>query len=156
MVAPTVIPNVPVLGESSHRHILFQHFVVPLEDLPRTIATSFTALYSRISQAGVIPAGPPFVVYHNMAAPWDIDVCAPVATPLTPAPDFEVTELPRTRIVSLLHVGPYDTIGTAYSAIDAYIKAQSMTPAGPPREIYLSPPNTPSAETRTVIEWPIA
>lgn len=47
MVAPTVIPNVPVLGESSHRHILFQHFVVPIEDLPRTIATSFTTLYSR-------------------------------------------------------------------------------------------------------------
>jgi len=156
MVAPTVIPNVPVLGESSHRHVLFQHFVVEQEDLPATIGKSFGALYGRIGQAGVIPAGPPFVIYHNMAAPWEIDVCAPVATPLAPAPDFEVTELPATRVVSLLHIGPYDTMGTAHAAVDAYIKAQSLTPAGPPREIYLSPPSTPASETRTVIEWPIA
>ncbi|HEY5488732.1 MAG TPA: GyrI-like domain-containing protein [Candidatus Limnocylindrales bacterium] len=156
MVAPTVIPNVPVLGESSHRHVLFQHFVVPLEDLPQTIGKSFSTLYGRITQAGVIPAGPPFVIYHNMAAPWDIDVCAPVATPLTPTPEFEVKELPATRVVSLLHVGPYETIGTAYEAVDAYIRAHSLTPAGPPREIYLSPPETPPELIQTIIEWPIA
>jgi len=156
LVAPTVIPNVPVLGESSHRHVLFQHFVVPLEDLPQTIGKSFSTLYGRITQAGVIPAGPPFVIYHNMAAPWDIDVCAPVATPLTPTPEFEVKELPATRVVSLLHVGPYETIGTAYEAVDAYIRAHSLTPAGPPREIYLSPPETPPELIQTIIEWPIA
>ena len=155
MVAPTVIPNVPVIGESSHRHVLFQHFVVTQEDLPATISTSFPALYARISQAGVIPAGPPFVIYHNMAAPWDIDVCAPVATPLAPAPGFDVKELRASRVVSLLHVGPFDKIGAAYEAVDSYIKAQSLTPAGPPREIYLSPPGTPAERIQTVIEWPI-
>ena len=155
MVAPTVIPDIPTIGESPRRHVLCQHFSVSMEEMPQTLSGSFTALYSRITEAGVIPAGPPFVIYQSMSAPWQVDVCAPVATSLAPTPGFDVKELPATRVVSLLHVGPYETIGQAYEIVDAYIKAQSLKPAGPPREIYLSPPNTPSAAIQTIVEWPI-
>jgi effector-binding domain-containing protein len=156
LVAPTTIPNVPELTDSPHRHVVYQHFVVPLDDLPATMGKSFTALYGRIAQAGVIPAGPPFVIYHNMESPWIIDVCAPTATPLAPTAEFQVKEMAATRIVSLLHVGPYNTVGTAYDQVNAYIKEHALMVAGPPREIYLSPPDTPPDKIQTIIEWPVA
>ena len=155
MVAPTVVPNVPTIGQSPRRHVLYQHFSVAMEEMPQTIGSSLAALYSRITEAGLIQAGPPFVIYQSMSAPWQVDVCAPVASTIAPTPGFEVMELRATRVVSLLHVGPYDTIGKAYEAVDEYIKAQSLKTAGPPREVYLSPPDTPSAAIQTIVEWPV-
>jgi effector-binding domain-containing protein len=153
MVAPTLIS--PVIQDSPAKHVLYQHFVVSMDELPETIKQSFTAQYARMEQAGIIPAGPPFVIYRTMAQPWDIDVCAPIAPPLTQTPGFDVKELPATRVVSMLHVGPYDTIGRAYDAVDGYIKNHSLIASGPPREIYLSPPDTPSEQIQTIVEWPI-
>ena len=64
-------------------------------------------------------------------------------------------ELPATRVVSLLHVGPYQTLGVAYERIKEYIVEQRLTRSGAPRETYLSPPDTPADKVQTIIEFPI-
>ena len=154
MVAPTI--NAPVISEAPRRHVLYQHFVVTEGQIPDTIQRSFGALYQRIQQAGVIPAGPPFAIYNTDSPPWDMDVCAPVATPLTPSADFRYMELPATRVVSFEVIGPYERLSHAYDQVMTYIRGNDLEMVGAPREFYLSPPNTPASEIRTIIEWPIA
>jgi effector-binding domain-containing protein len=156
MVAPSETRNSPVIIDSPGRHVIYQHFVVPEDQLSKTIPASLAALYAHISRSGAIPAGPPFVIYHSMGAPWQLDVCAPVAAPLAPDADFLYMELPPTRVVSLRHVGPYQSLGAAYGRIQGYIVEQGLEPSGAPRETYLSEPETPPEKIETIIEFPIS
>jgi effector-binding domain-containing protein len=151
----TTVVNRPTITESPGRHVLFQHHVVPQDQLGKTIPQSFGALYQRIESAGVVPAGPPFVIYNSMGSPWDLDVCAPVAAAMSPSPDFGYREMAASRVVSLLHVGPYDTLAATYEQIQDFIRDQGLEMAGPPREFYLSEPETPPERTQTIVEWPI-
>ena len=154
MVASTV--DAPVVSDAPLRHVLYQHFVVTEGQIGPTVQRSFAALYQRIGQSGVTPAGPPFAIYNTVAPPFDMFVCAPVASPTAPSDEFRFMEMPASRVVSLLHVGPYEQIERAYDVVEAYIRENGLTATGAPRETYLSPPNTPAAEIHTIIEWPIA
>jgi effector-binding domain-containing protein len=153
VTAPTA--NVPTLTDAPRRHVLYQHFIVPHERIGETIRSGFAALYARIGDAGVVPAGPPFVVYLTAAPPWEIDVCAPVARDTAPSADIMYREMPASRVVSLLHVGPYENLGRAYDDVQAFIRDNALVADGPPREYYLSPPDTPADQIQTIVEWPI-
>ena len=63
--------------------------------------------------------------------------------------------MPSCIVASLLHVGPYDTLGEAYAQIETYVAEHGLQKVGPPREFYYSEPEVPPAETRTLIEWPV-
>lgn len=159
MVAPTHIANEPVIAESPRRYVLYQHHVVDEVDLPPTIGRSYQALYARVADAGVNPVGPPFVIYHlEQSEPgvrWDMDICVPISAPISASPQFDYMELQATRVVSLLHIGPYDSLGKAYDAIESYIADKELDVSGPPREFYLSPPDVPADQIQTLVERPV-
>jgi effector-binding domain-containing protein len=158
MSAPTVALEQPVLTSAPRRFVLFRHRVVAQAELGPTIRDTFGELYSCVEQSGANPGGPPFVIYHNLpqqGAHWEIDICAPVAAPMVAPPCFEYIEMPSCIVASLLHVGPYDTLGEAYGRLEAFITERGLQPAGPPREFYYSEPNVPPSETRTLIERPV-
>jgi effector-binding domain-containing protein len=159
MVAPTHIVNEPVIAESPRRFVIYQHHVVDEPEMALTIGRSYQALYARVADAGVIPIGPPFVMYHleqsDPGVRWDMDVCVPISAPISASPQFDYMELAATRVVSLLHIGPYDTLGKAYDAIESYIADKELDVSGPPREFYLSPPDVPPDEIQTLVERPI-
>jgi effector-binding domain-containing protein len=56
-----------------------------------------------------------------------------------------------------LHVGPYDALGEAYSAVTRWIGERGLAIAGPFRERYLNAPDEVSspAEYRTEIQVPV-
>lgn len=158
MTAQTIAPSQPTIGESPARLVLYQHRVATLEDLPATIGRAFGELYERIGDAHVEPAGEPFVIYLDSSRPgvrWEVDICAPVSAPVHESADFGLMKMPAQRVVSFLHVGPYQDLRRAYDAIERYVREQGLTVSGPPREIYLSEPDVPPAEVRTLIEQPI-
>jgi effector-binding domain-containing protein len=159
MTAQTLAPGRPTICESPPRLVLYQHRVTTEEDLPATLGRAFGELYERIGDAHVEPAGEPFVVYLESSKPgvrWEMDICAPVSARVRESADFGFMEMPAGRVVSYLHIGPYQDLGQAYEAIQRYVKEQGLTVAGPPREIYLSEPDVPPAEIRTLLEQPIA
>ena len=88
--------------------------------------------------------------------PFDIEVCAPVAHAVDPPSGWQAQELPVGSFVTLLHVGPYDTVAGAYATLTGWIGTHDLAVAGPPREVYLSPPDTPPSQIRTIIEFPVA
>jgi effector-binding domain-containing protein len=156
MVAPTITG--PAVAEVPRRQVLYQHHVVGASLLTETLGHSFQALYGRVGQAGVIPVGAPFVIYGDESKPgvlWDMRICVPISSAVTESDGFRYMDMPAGRVVEMLHIGPYETLGEAYEAIDRYVEHNHLTPTGPAREFYLSRPDVPAHEIKTLIERPI-
>lgn len=146
------------VGRRDAALVLSKWFAVTLADIGRVMGAAFGEVYGHLGASGAAPDGPPFVIYHGTPAsgqPFDIEVCAPIAHPVEPPTGWQLQELPAGTFATLLHVGPYDTIGEAYAAIMAWPAEHGHAIAGPPREVYLSEPETPPAQIRTIVELPV-
>jgi len=146
------------VGRRDAALVVSKWFAVTLADIGGVMGAAFGEVYGHLAARGAAPDGPPFVIYHGMPAsgePFDIEVCAPVARPVEPPAGWQLQELPAGTFATLLHVGPYDTVGEAYAAIMAWPAEHGYTIVGPPREVYLSGPETPPEQIRTIIEFPV-
>jgi effector-binding domain-containing protein len=52
-------------------------------------------------------------------------------------------------------MGPYNTVGSAYETLTGWIHSHGLALVGPPREVYLSPPDAAPELTQTIVEFPI-
>jgi effector-binding domain-containing protein len=139
--------------------VLSKSLTVRLADLPAAIGSSFGQAYAHLGRLRVTSSDAPFVVYLGQPgpddAPFDIQICAPVALPVEPPAGWTCVTLPAGQFASVVHAGPYETLGAAYDELTAWIGREGLAVAGPPREVYLTGPSTPAAETRTVVEFPV-
>ena len=69
----------------------------------------------------------------------DFEACMPIRKAIV-ADGIDVRELPGGRCVSLMHKGPYDTLGRSYAKILRYAKDRDYQLAIPTREVYLKGP----------------
>jgi len=69
----------------------------------------------------------------------DFEPAFPIRKPVR-AEGVEVRELPRSRCVTLVHRGPYDTLGRSYARVLAHAQERGYTVDLPTREIYLKGP----------------
>ena len=136
--------------------VVAKRTAVTLPAIGSVLGAAFGEVYESIGS--LAPAGPPFVIYHGAPdgdRPFEIEICAPVNAAVGPPAGWTVRELPAGTFASFVHVGPYDSIGSAYEYLGRWIPEHGMTIAGAPREVYLSDPATPPEQIRTVIEFPI-
>lgn len=146
------------VGRREAALVVSKWFAVTLADIGGVMGAAFGEVYGHLEARGGAPDGPPFVIYHGTPAsgePFDIEVCAPVARPVEPLTGWQLQELPAGTFATLLHVGPYDTVGEAYAEIMAWPAEHGYAIAGPPREVYLSEPETPPEQIRTIVELPV-
>jgi effector-binding domain-containing protein len=142
--------------ERGETTILSRRTEVRLSDIGGVIGSSFGKAYGAIGGAS---AGPPFVIYEGMPHeddPFAVEICAPIAGQVRVPDGWTTRTLPAGLFASGLHVGPYDTIGATYDALGTWIAANGLVVAGPPREVYLSPPSVPPDQVRTIVEFPVA
>jgi effector-binding domain-containing protein len=147
------------VGRREATIVVSKRLPVRLSQIGPVMGGAFGEVYGFLGPRGVEPNGPPFVIYHGAPAgddPFDIEICAPVVRETEPPAGWRVQALPAGLFATLLHVGPYETIGAAYGTLAAWIGAHGLVMAGPPREVYLSEPATPPDQVRTIIEWPVA
>jgi len=139
--------------------VLSKSLAVRLADLPAAIGSSFGEAYAYLGRLRIPGDEPPFVVYHGQPGPddvpFDIQVCAPVPRQIEPPAGWTCVTLPAGEFASVVHVGSYEALGAAYDKLTAWIAREGFEVAGPPREVYLTGPTTPSAATRTVVEFPV-
>jgi effector-binding domain-containing protein len=64
-------------------------------------------------------------------------------------------ELPAGDVARTTHIGPYADLPKAYEAVAARAKQDGRELATEMWEEYYSPPETPPAETRTDVYWPL-
>jgi effector-binding domain-containing protein len=146
------------VGPRGTEIVVSKRMPVRLSEIGPAMGAAFGEVYGFLGARGVDPHGPPFVIYHGAPSgddPFDIEICAPVVRETEAPAGWQTQVLPAGLFATLLHVGPYDTIGAAYEAVAAWVDAHGMAFAGPPREVYLSEPSTPPDQVRTIVEWPV-
>lgn len=116
--------------------------------------------YEAIQRAGIKPAGMPFVrtfemddVSHTM----DIEVGWPVGAPFAGEGDIQPSSLPAGPMAVTSYFGPYDGIGAAYEAVQAWCAEQGKEVVGPPWESYFTDPNEEPDQSkwRTDVHFPV-
>lgn len=86
-------------------------------------------------------AGKPFNRYgdEEYSEEAEIEVCLPVKEPMD-HPDVQYKVLPPGKVVSTVHIGPYEELGRAYQRLIDYRNEYSLEAKGLFREIYLKGP----------------
>lgn len=87
-------------------------------------------------------SGTPFFCYYVMDPKTKIgemDLCVP--TEEIPIKNgIEIKEFPRIKAISVTHIGPYETLHNAYTAIDRYAAEHNLQLRAPFREVFIKGP----------------
>jgi len=118
-------------------------------------------LETALQKDGIIPSGPCFTIYYADEPEIDAEVCEPLGETVSSRAAFRVHELlPIDQAASVVHHGPFATIGQAYNALLQWIESNSYRICGPSREIYLEEPNELYSQndpnTVTEIQFPVS
>jgi effector-binding domain-containing protein len=145
------LPDQPVLG---------MRFKTKLANIGGDIGKGYAAIFGYMGKVGAAPAGPPMALYFHMdmtADDIDMELCVPVEREAAGEGDVRGHVLPGGRAASTLYKGPYDGVGPAYEALFAYMKDNSLSPAGPSRELYLTDPSQVEnpADNLTEVLFPV-
>jgi effector-binding domain-containing protein len=125
-------------------------------DLPRLFSDAYGALMAYLGELGEQPTGMPFAAYHNMDMEnLDLEIGFPVARPLPGSGTIQPGEMPAGKWATVTHIGPYDQLASAYTALSEWIRANGYEPTGVAYEAYCSEPETPPQEIRTLIMFPL-
>ena len=108
----------------------------------------------------VTPSAACFTIYYSDEPTVDAEVCEPLAAPCPATDRIQVHRLPGVEtMASVIHHGPFETIGEAYKAILQWIEANHYRCVGPVREHYLKPPEQERSQTDpntvTEIQFPV-
>jgi DNA-binding transcriptional MerR regulator len=93
--------------------------------------------------AGRFAAGPPFCLFHEAEyreADADISWCLPVSEAIEPPDDLTLETLPAIRAATVVHTGPWDSVGLSWTRLFAHLRAEGAEPTPPLRETYLRGP----------------
>jgi effector-binding domain-containing protein len=107
-------------------------------------------------------AGPCITVYYDEGykeSDVDVEACQPMRGAVPVAGRVTAHELPGATMASVIHTGPYATIGEAYNALNRWVDANGYRIVGPVREVNLQPPAEAGLQTDpntvTEIQFPV-
>jgi effector-binding domain-containing protein len=145
------------LKEQAAQPTLTVRATTPVQGLPQVLGQAYGAIAQCLGQMGEQPAGPPFVLYHNMdMQALDIEAGFVVTRKLSNQGQVQAGEIPAGQFASVLYTGPYDQCGSAYEALTQFIQASGREATGVSYEFYLNDPQqTPPHELQTLIMFPI-
>jgi effector-binding domain-containing protein len=135
------------------------HERVPMTALTEFFGRAFGAVMAATQKQGAFPTGPPFARYHGMPGDTvDVEAGFPIAGHFTGADGVQTAVLPGGDAFEAIHIGPYDTLGETYGAIQQRMQAEGLTPADTMWEYYLSDPEKEPdpAKWQTRVVWPAA
>jgi len=139
--------------------ILYVAAKCTLDELQATMARCLPAAFGHAMRNGMAMTGPPFTRYLSMG-PGLISLHGgvQVAAGATGDGEVQVGELEACEAAVTIHHGPYDGLPDAHAAVQSWIEASGLTPAGAPWEVYLTDPGeVPNPEDwKTQVVWPLA
>ncbi|MEA1928211.1 MAG: GyrI-like domain-containing protein [Candidatus Auribacterota bacterium] len=146
--------------EVPESNVVWVRTQTPIQRMGSTMGRVFGDIFRYLGPKGVKPTGPPVAVYYSSpdSDPVDFEVCVPVPPGVTGEGKVKVKTLSGGTMASLIYVGPYREIGSAYSILMKWIEKSEYRPSGPCREVYLKGPEETSdpKEYRTEILKPIS
>jgi AraC family transcriptional regulator len=131
-------------------------------EVASTLGEVLGQVFTHAQQNGIALAGQPLTRYLEWGPGlWTIEAGMPVtANFCDPAEvgDVRAGSLPGGFVATTTHSGSYDKLNEAHAAIQQWIEAEGLTPAGAPWESYTTDPaDYPDPKDwKTEVFWPVA
>ena len=129
-----------------------------VEKIGHDMGAMYEQVYGYLERKGIGPAGPPIALYFSEPGPeWIIAVAVPVPEGTPGQGAIESTTLSGGKMVSAMHIGPYEKLSDSWETLSAWVKKKEYQPAGPGREVYLlgPPQEKDPAKFRIELLWPV-
>lgn len=133
-----------------------------LGELGPAAGDAFNELVAHLRRCGAAVMAPPMALYRLDEGlredALEVEWCLPVDRPLSGAGRVSGRLLPGGPAAITLHPGPFDTVGPAHAALEAWLLERGRRRAGPAREVYLVGPRETGdpREFRTEVQAPLA
>lgn len=131
---------------------------VRMDDLASFFSRAFHDTLEALQEQGVSASGAPFGKYYGTPTETvDVEAGYPIASHFVPTRNVISGVLPGGERLEATHVGPYETIGSAYADAARHMSHANLAPAGLMWETYLSDPTTEPDPQHllTRICWPV-
>ena len=129
------------LIERSGVATLFVRTRSAVQDLPNLMPVIYVQIAQYLGEIGGQPSGPPYVAYYSMdMQDLDIEIGFPVSEILSGKGDIQTGEIAGGSYATCHHVGPYNEIAPAYSALTEWVEEEGIKTTGVAYEIYLNDP----------------
>jgi effector-binding domain-containing protein len=131
---------------------------VAITQIPSKMGQFFMELSVHFKKNGIEMTGPPFTLYHDFGKDRiDMEVGFPVSKPQAGEGRVKPCTLPGGRVVTAIHVGPYDKIEKTYGQMQQWMSEKGFRPKNMMWEKYLNDPQTVKDPEQYVTElfWPI-
>ena len=135
--------------------VSYVHEVIPSLD---AFGQLMGKAFAQLGQQGLKPAGAPFALYYDTEfheQNVDVEVAIPVGA--APANSAAVRQLPGGTVACVVYQGGYDSIGSVYATLIAWIERNGYRITGACREIYLRGPESGNdpASYMTEVQFPV-
>jgi effector-binding domain-containing protein len=132
---------------------------VPMAELTGFFSRAFEQTLRVLREQGVHAVGAPFGKYYGQPdTTVDVEAGFPVSETIAPVGEVVPGVLPGGSMVETTYVGPYDTMDSAYSALERYFAENGLVQGDVMWESYLTDPEEEPdpAKWETRISWPVA
>ena len=131
---------------------------IPKAKIQQEMGPGLNELQSTVAAQGAAASGPWFTHHLKITAEaFDFEICVSVSKPVSPVGRVEASQRPSMKVAQTVYHGDFSGLADAWGALDAWIKAQGLTPADDLWECYLVGPESdpnPSA-WRTQLSRPL-
>lgn len=114
---------------------------VARSDLAEMMGRIFQAVNEALVKQSLERDGAPFARYHAFGETVDLEAGVMVAAPITADGKVKPGSLPAGPAAIAVHVGPYESLGSTYEAIERWLGASEHKPNGGPWELYITDPS---------------
>ncbi len=149
-----------IIKEVAPEHLASVRGTFPMAELAEVMGREFGRIMAALNAEGVEPSGGALAVYHGWTEDAvDVEIAFTVRGVFFPQDAkgvVKASRVPGGKVAFTVHKGPYDQIGNAYGAIQAYAEAHSLKLAGTMWERYLTgPEETDLSKHVTEVFWPL-
>ena len=130
-------------------------------EVAATLGEVLGYVFTHAQQNGIALAGQPLTRYVEWGpGMWTIEAGMPVTAHFCESPlesEVRSATLPGGLVATTTHTGAYDKLNEAHAAVQQWIEAEGLTPAGAPWESYTTDPaDYPDPKDwKTEIYWPV-
>jgi effector-binding domain-containing protein len=139
------------------RHLAVTRFMAKPDEIGAHIGGAFGTVAAHRGRLGITAVGSAVACYRIGGPAFEVRAGFEVAEPVEPLGPIEPWLLPAGDALRTVHVGPYEELPKAYEALEA--RARELGVALDPAtmwEEYLTGPEVPPEQMRTVVHWPLA